>query len=55
MTIYLSVNLDEAELNALEALRVRKRLSTQQEALREVIRSGLREEQIEEFDITCPR
>jgi hypothetical protein len=52
LTIDLSVVLDEAELDALEDLRLRKRLPSQAETLREVIRCGLREEA---FDIVGPR
>ena len=52
LTINLSVVLDEAELDALEDLRLKKRLPSQEEAIREVIRSCLRDEA---FDIVGPR
>jgi hypothetical protein len=55
LTVNLSVVLDEAELNALEDLRLRKRLPSQAEAIRTVIRCGLREEAFESFDIVGPR
>jgi hypothetical protein len=55
LTINLPVALDEAELDALEALRLRRRLSSHAETLRELIRCGLREEAFEAFDIVGPR
>jgi len=54
-TIYLSLTLEEAELDALEDLRLRMRLPSQADAIREVIRCGLREEACEAFDIVGPR
>jgi metal-responsive CopG/Arc/MetJ family transcriptional regulator len=55
LTISFSVILDEAELDALESLRLRRRLSSQAETIRELIRCGLREEAWEAFDIVGPR
>jgi hypothetical protein len=55
LTINLSVVLDEAELDALEDLRLRRRLTSQTETIRELIRSGLREEALDAFDIIGPR
>ena len=55
LAMNLSVILDEAELNALEDLRLRKSLPSQAEAIRTVIRSALREEAYESFDIVGPR
>jgi hypothetical protein len=55
VTIYLSVILDEAEVAALEDLRLRKQLSSQEETIRELIRCGLREEAFETFDIVGSR
>jgi hypothetical protein len=55
LMINLSVFLDEAELVALEELRLRRRLPDQAETIRELIRCGLREEAFEAFDIVGPR
>ena len=55
LMINLSVLLDEAELVALEELRLRRRLPSQAESIRELIRCGLREEAFEAFDIVGPR
>ena len=54
-TINLSVVLSEAELDALEGLRLRCRLPSQAETIRKLIRCGLREEAFEAFDIVGPR
>jgi hypothetical protein len=53
--INLSVVLNEAELVALEDLRLRKQLPSQAETIRELIRCGLREEAFEACDIVGPR
>jgi metal-responsive CopG/Arc/MetJ family transcriptional regulator len=55
LTITLSVVLDETELDALEGLRLRRRLSSQAETIRELIQCALREEAWEAFDIVGPR
>jgi hypothetical protein len=55
LTINLSVDLDEAELDALEDLRLRKGLADQAETIVELIRCCLREEAFEAFDIVGPR
>ncbi len=53
--ISLSVSLDQAEVEALEVLRLRKGLRDQADTIRELIRCGLREEAFEAFDIVGPR
>jgi hypothetical protein len=55
LTINVSVVLDEAEVDALEGLRLRRQLSNQAETITELIRCGLREEAFEAFDIVGPR
>jgi hypothetical protein len=55
LMINLSVVLDEAELDALEDLRSRRRLPSQAETIRELIRCGLREEAFDAFDVVDPR
>ncbi|WP_119271443.1 ribbon-helix-helix protein, CopG family [Taklimakanibacter deserti] len=55
LMISLSVSLDQAEVEALEVLRLRKGLRDQADTIRELIRCGLREEAFEAFDIVGPR
>ena len=55
LTINLSVVLDEAELDALEGLRLKNGLSSHAETIEELIRCGLREGAFEAFDIIGPR
>jgi hypothetical protein len=55
LTINLSVALNEAELDAVEGLRLRGHFSSQADTITALIRCGLREEAFEAFDIVGPR